>query len=168
MHPETAEFWKAHPEALQATRTDQEDPRVAMERFEAWLLGLPGAPVFVGWPAGFDFTFVYWYLRRFLDRSPLSFSALDIKSYAMALTGLDYADVLKRKLPQRWFGESREGHIALNDALMQGEMFCRMLAERLDQPGLRGAVLVAYGDAESGLAFDYRGGRLRVDLVLPD
>jgi len=37
----------------------------------------PGKPVFVGYPAGFDFLFVYWYLIRFTGESPFSFSALD-------------------------------------------------------------------------------------------
>ncbi len=31
----------------------------------AWVKSLPGTPVFVAYPAGFDFLFVYWYLIRF-------------------------------------------------------------------------------------------------------
>lgn len=168
MHPEQAAFWRDHPEALKATKVDPEEPGAAMARFEEWIGELPGTAVFVGWPAGFDFTFVYWYLRRFLDRSPLSFAALDIKSYAMAMTGLTFGGTVKRRLPARWAGTPRPGHIALNDALMQGEMFCGMLAEQRSRPALRGAVLSRWGDSESGLALRYREGTLRVDLVLPD
>jgi hypothetical protein len=55
-----------------------------------WLKALPGSPVFVGYPAAYDFLFVYWYLMRFVGESPFSHSALDIKTFAMALTGKTY------------------------------------------------------------------------------
>jgi hypothetical protein len=35
--------------------------------------------VFVAYPAGFDFLFMYWYMIRFVGESPFSFSALGIK-----------------------------------------------------------------------------------------
>ena len=62
--------------------------------------GLPGKPVFVAYPAAFDFMFVYWYLIRFAGESPFSHSALDIKTYAMALLGLPYRDAVKRNMPK--------------------------------------------------------------------
>jgi hypothetical protein len=65
-------------------------PETAMRRFVLWLKALPGKPVFVGYPAGFDFLFVYWYLIRFAGESHFSFSALDIKTYAMAMLKKDY------------------------------------------------------------------------------
>jgi len=37
----------------------------------------------VGYPAAFDFLFVYWYLIRFTGESPFSHSALDLKTYAV-------------------------------------------------------------------------------------
>ena len=40
----------------------------AMQRYVAWLKALPGKPVFVGYPAGFDFLFliitIVYFLRR--------------------------------------------------------------------------------------------------------
>ena len=60
-------------------------PETATRRYVIWLKALPGKPVFVGYPAGFDFLFVYWYLIRFAGESPFSFSALDIKTYAIAV-----------------------------------------------------------------------------------
>ena len=67
-----------------ACRSDLRDPAEAMPAYVAWLKALPGKPVFVAYPAGFDFLFVYWYLIRFAGESPFSFSALDIKTFAMA------------------------------------------------------------------------------------
>jgi hypothetical protein len=83
--PKTAEWWAQQPEAWAACRQELEMPERAMRRYVLWLKALPGKPVFVGYPAGFDFLFVYWYLIRFVGESPFSFSVLDIKTYAMAL-----------------------------------------------------------------------------------
>jgi hypothetical protein len=128
-HPETMAWWGQHPDAFAATRTDQEPPEPAMRRYVAWLKALPGKPVFVAYPAGFDFLFVYWYLIRFVGESPFSFSALDVKTYAMALLRTDYREAVKRNMPKRWFDPLQHTHVALDDALEQGALFCNMLAE---------------------------------------
>ena len=94
-----------------------------------WLEALPGKPVFVGYPASYDFLFVYWYLVRFTGHSPFSFSALDIKTYAMAMLGTEYRQSVKRNMPKRWFDETPHSHVALDDAIEQGLLFCNMLAE---------------------------------------
>ncbi|WP_433825742.1 exonuclease [Actinoplanes sp. CA-015351] len=133
-HPDTMAWWATQPEAWAACRADQEDPKSAMVRYRAWLDDLPGNPVFVGYPAAFDFMFVYWYLIRFAERSPFSHSALDIKSFAMALLGTDYRATTKRSMPRRWFSNAPHTHVALDDAIEQGELFCAMLAERSTEP----------------------------------
>jgi hypothetical protein len=124
----TVEFWTKHAEAYAATRTNLERPEVAMPRYVAWLEALPATPVFVAYPAGFDFLFVYWYLIRFAGKSPFSFSALDIKSYAMAMLRCDYRAATKRNMPKRWFDSHPHTHVALDDAIEQGALFCNMLA----------------------------------------
>ncbi len=79
-HPETMAWWQTQPEAWAEHRRDLRDPLEAMKEYVAWVKGLPGKPVFVAYPAGFDFLFMYWYMIRFAGESPFSFSALDIKS----------------------------------------------------------------------------------------
>src|SRR5947209_8140321 len=74
-HPDTMAWWRENQVAFDATRTDMEAPTVAMQRYVDWLKTMPGRPVFVAYPAGFDFLFVYWYLIRFAGESPFSFSA---------------------------------------------------------------------------------------------
>ena len=71
-----------------------------MRRYVAWLDALPGKPVFVAYPAGFDFLFVYWYPMRLAGRSPFSRSALDMKSIAMAQLRKDYRASSKRNMPK--------------------------------------------------------------------
>lgn len=90
---------------------------------------MPGLPVFVGYPAAFDFMFVYWYLIYFAGRSPFSFSALDIKTMAMLQLGKDYRRSTKKNMPKRWFDDLPHNHQALGDAIEQGTLFCNMLAE---------------------------------------
>jgi hypothetical protein len=100
-----------------------------MRDYSAWLAALPGKPVFVGYPAAYDFMFVYWYLIRFTGESPFSHSALDIKTLAMALLGGGYREATKNRMPKRWFDDLPHTHVALDDALGQGALFCNMLAE---------------------------------------
>ena len=136
-HPKTAAWWAQNPEAWAACRTNLEEPGPAMLRYVAWLKTLPGKTVFVGYPASFDFLFVYWYLLRFAGESPFTHQALDIKSYAMAVLGNLYCQSTKKQMPARWFDPAPHTHVALDDAIEQGALFCNMLRENLEsrKPG---------------------------------
>lgn len=127
--PDTMNWWQQFPEAYAATRVDPEEPAAALQRYTGWLEKLPGKPVFVAYPAGFDFMYVYWYLIRFTGKSPFSFAALDMKTYAMALLQCGYRDVSKKTMPRRWFDDLPHTHHALDDAIEQGAIFCNMLRE---------------------------------------
>ena len=126
-HPDTAAWWATQPEAWAACRTHLEPPAAAMARYVAWLNALPGKPVFVAYPAGFDFLFVYWYLLRFVGSSPFSHAALDIKTFAMAVLKTDYRASSKQRMPAAWFDPLPHSHVALDDAIEQGALFCNML-----------------------------------------
>jgi hypothetical protein len=62
-------------------------------------------------------------------QKPVSHSALDIKTLAMALLGSGYRDATKRNMPACWFDPLPHTHKALDDALEQGALFCNILAE---------------------------------------
>ena len=128
--PKTMEWWKSQPQAWAACRTNPCEPGTVMPEYLAWLKSLPGTPVFVAYPAAFDFMFVQWYLIRFTGESPFAHAALDIKSYAMALLGSDYRAAGKRSMPRDWFDDFPHTHVALDDAKEQGALFCNMLAYR--------------------------------------
>ena len=129
--PQTMAWWQEHAEAWRACRRDLQAPEAAMRNYLAWLKQLPARPVFVAYPAAYDFMFVYWYLMRFAGESPFAHSALDIKTYAMALLKRPYRDSTKQHMPRRWFDELPHTHHALDDAIEQGALFCNMLAENL-------------------------------------
>jgi hypothetical protein len=126
--PDTMAFWAKNPEAFEASRVNPLAARVVMPDYREWLENLPGKPVFVGYPASYDFMFVYWYLMRFAGKSPFSFAALDIKSYAMAILGTTFKDTSKRKMPKVWFDDlPKHSHKSLGDAIEQGKLFLKIV-----------------------------------------
>ena len=135
--PRTAEFWRQNPQAWEACRKDARPPEQVMPEYARWVKSLRGKPVFVSYPAAFDFLFVYWYMIRFAGESPFSHSALDIKTYAMALMHTGYRDSTKRNMPRRWFDDLPHTHVALDDAIGQGALFCNMLADNRKRPQVR-------------------------------
>lgn len=130
-HPTTAAFWRSEPLAWAACRESPVAPEQAMKDYVKWIAQLcaqHSAPVFVGYPAGFDFTFVFWYLQHFTGGSPFSWSALDMKTFGMALSGLPFKQTIKPKLPTEWLPEDLpHTHIALDDAREQAHIFAQML-----------------------------------------
>ena len=128
-HPDTMAWWKTQPEAWESARQNPLPPEEAMRNYLAWIKALPGTPVFVAYPAAFDFMFVCWYLNRFAGENPFGWHALDIKTFAMALTGRDFLNTVKRNMPRDWFDDLPYTHKALDDAVSQGALFCNMLAE---------------------------------------
>ncbi len=138
-NPVTMEWWKQFPQAWEACRRDVRPPEVVMREYLAWLKALPGQPVFVGWPVSWDFMWIYWYLVRFTGERPFRESALDVRSYAMALRGSEFQRTTRTYLPKRWFDANLpHTHVALDDALEQGALFCNMLAENARTPEKRG------------------------------
>jgi hypothetical protein len=129
-HPGTMAWWRSQPDAWNACRHDPQPPDIAMQRYAAWVHALPGKPVFVAYPAAFDFMFVYWYLMRFVGESPFGHAALDIRTYAMAMLKRPYRKSTKRHMPTHWFDKLPHTHQALDDAIEQGALFCNMLAEQ--------------------------------------
>lgn len=131
--PDTMEFWAKNKIAYEATRQDMVEPRQATEQFVSWVNDLSGKPVFVGYPATFDFLFTYWYIKHFGYDSPFSFSALDIKTYACAMMKTEYRQSTKKNMPKRWFPATPHTHVALDDAVEQGQLFINMLRENTNK-----------------------------------
>lgn len=126
--PDTMNWWAKHPGEWDACRLLPQDPEFVMMKFVKWVEGFSGKPALVAYPAGYDFMFVYWYMMRFAKRSPFSFSAIDIKSFAMALLKKPYRQCSKRNMPKNWFDENvQHSHVAVQDAREQGRLFLNML-----------------------------------------
>ena len=129
--PDTMAFWAEWPEAYAITRENVVNPEIAMKDFVEWLKGLEN-PVFVFYPTKFDGLFLYYFLYRFgglkFINSP---DTIDIKTYALNLLGeTSTTRAGKRDWPKRWKTKKRHKHVAISDAIEQGESFMKMLAER--------------------------------------
>ena len=129
----TMQWWSTQKEAWEACRKNLEEPVLAMKRYVKWLKSLDGKPVFVGYPAGFDFMYIYWYLIKFAGESPFTYLACDIKSYAQAVLKKPFYDVTKNTMPKEWFDTCDKTHVALDDAIEQGLLFCNMVKQNLEQ-----------------------------------
>ena len=128
----TMDWWSSQGDAYSKTRVDIQPPEVGIKKFVDWVRTFEGSPVFVGYPATFDFMFVYYYIIKFLgpETSPFSFSALDIKSFAMARLGSTFRGTTKRNMPRHWFRDTgSHTHVAIEDAIEQGHLFCNILRE---------------------------------------
>lgn len=131
---ETMKWWETQPEAWKICRENPESPAAAMRNYYDWLNSFKMRPVFVGYPAAYDFMWVYWYLIRFVGASPFSHSALDIKTMAMTMLKKPYRESIKSNMPKKWFDNLPHTHKAVDDALEQGALFCNMLAELKRKP----------------------------------
>jgi DNA polymerase III alpha subunit (gram-positive type) len=127
--PDTARWWLSQPEAWAEVQRDRQEPEKAMVAFSRWVDEHSSKPVFVGYPAGFDFLFTYWYLIKFTGKSPFSFYALDTKTLAMAALKCNYRDAVTRNFPKMWFSDDPHTHVAVEDAIEQGRMFCKILKQ---------------------------------------
>lgn len=123
----TMEWWKKEQEAWNASRKNLQNPESAFKEYLQWLKKLPGSPVFVAYPLAFDFMWIYWYLIRFTGESPFSHSGIDIRTYAMSMLKRDYTNSAKRHMPKEWFDDLPHTHLAIDDAVEQGALFCNML-----------------------------------------
>ncbi len=126
-HPVTEAWWaKQSRAAYEACRTQPRPPESAIPEFLLWVQSTTrnALPVFVAWPVAFDFPFVDHYLRRFAGANPFGYKALDIQSLAMGVLGeSDYLRLHKCRLPRHWIPDKPHTHVALDDAIEQGELF---------------------------------------------
>lgn len=127
--PDTMQFWALNQKYYDLTRTWTQHPKEAMTHFVEWVESFDGKPVGVAMPAGFDFTWLWWYSKKFVGRSPFSFSCIDMKTMAMCLIKKPYRDSTKRNWPRHWFSKLPHTHQAEEDAREQGLTFIAMLKD---------------------------------------
>jgi hypothetical protein len=127
------------PEALAVSGLDRErllsegaEPAVALAEFTDWVREVSteaGAqPVMCGYPASYDWTFLYWYLIRFTGASPFGHSGcLDMKTLYATKAGLPLRAVAKGTMPRELLSRRRHTHHALDDAVEQAELFANLM-----------------------------------------
>jgi len=131
--PETMKFWARFPEAYARTRENCIDPAQAFIEFRDWCNGLKsnGPPIFMVYPGRFDMRFIDWYSLSFIGESLLGRSSIDLKSYAYATMKIPFRRCIKRNFPKKWFTNRPHTHIAIDDAIEQGELGVNMIRHNL-------------------------------------
>ncbi len=124
---------KADPKALEVTGlsieqllVEGEEPEAAMKRLASWLgaaVGPTMTPVFVGFNAAFDWSFVNYYFHRFCGNNPFGFAALDIKSLYMGAAHCSLGETKSSRMQQQLRAHTKGDHDALHDAVHQAELF---------------------------------------------
>ena len=106
-----------------------EEPRAAFERFRDWAVTAAGGGplVFVGFNAGFDWSFVNWHFHTYMGENPFGFAPLDIKSFYMGFAGCSWGETMSSRMPAEFRVEPDKRHNALADAVAQAEVFERLL-----------------------------------------
>ncbi|MFJ9894602.1 exonuclease [Streptomyces sp. NPDC091280] len=135
LRPISAEFV---PEALAVSGLDRErlgregaEPAAALGEFTDWVraVSVGAQPVMCGYPASYDWMFLYWYLIRFTGASPFGHSGcLDMKTLYAAKARLPLRAVAKGTMPRKLLSRRRHTHHALDDAIEQAELFANLMA----------------------------------------
>lgn len=123
----------ADPKALEVTglsldqlERDGKDPVSAMGAFRDWVIqraGTEAIPVFVGFNAAFDWSFINYYFHRYLGENPFGFAALDIKSMYMGAARSSWSQTRSSQIAAALLPTLQGDHDALHDAQYQAELF---------------------------------------------
>ena len=126
------------PKALEVTGFSLEnlreiglEPKEAMMQLNDWLLTTDDSknlPIFVGFNAPFDWSFINYYFHRFLGNNPFGYTAIDIKSVYMGVTQCNWNETGSSKIEKRLKPASKPDHNALHDAKYQAELY-RLLCD---------------------------------------
>ena len=131
----------ADPKALEVTglsldRLEREglEPSIGMKKFGEWVtksVGSSGIPVFVGFNAPFDWSFINYYFHRYIGENPFGFTALDIKSMYMGAAKSTWLGTKSSKISSILHPTLKGDRDALHDALYQAELF--RLIQKMNQ-----------------------------------
>jgi len=104
-------------------------PKQAMLKFENWIKGVSGEnkPVFVAFPATFDWMYVNYYFKKFLGRNPFEARVLEMKSYFAGKMGLNIEEATRDKLFEMFPTKIKHTHNALDDAIAYAESFEKLM-----------------------------------------
>lgn len=130
---DTIEWWNKHPEAWQEVTTDVHSADEVIKSFYAWVVSLGATPVFVASPIVFDYSFVHWYLHRFIGNNPFEdYSGvqrtLDLASFTAGRLNAPLSRARRSQLADKYKeGMPPHSHKAIDDARGYGVLLRNIL-----------------------------------------
>jgi DNA polymerase III epsilon subunit-like protein len=106
------------------------EPHAALQQFANWIrqVAVDALPVFVGFNAAFDWSFINYYFMKFLGHNPFGHTALDIKSFYMAVEHCDWSSTSRLAINPKFLSQDfTHTHNALDDAIEQAAIFEKLL-----------------------------------------
>lgn len=106
----------------------------ALLGFRAWIddVSIGRSPVFVGFNAPFDWSFINWYFHEFLSDNPFGPSGLDIKAYYCGIAGTNWSETRSSSIKKRLGLPDTHEHHALADAVEQALLFVAIIERRAE------------------------------------
>ena len=132
-HPDTMEWWEKQGDAWDKAREDARTPVRVIVEFKDWLMQPEWkgrAKSFVGYPVGYDYMWVSWYMSEFLGSDePFNHSGIDIKTLGMLIMGKGFRQMSKRIVVKKIKAKmsKKHSHVAVEDAIEQGELFFQII-----------------------------------------
>ena len=121
------------PDAMKVNKLSLDDlhltgvkPNEAMIQFEDWVKSLckdGEKPIFVGFNAAFDWSFINYYFHKYIDRNPFGVAPLDIKSMFLGAYKGSWRDTRYSEIKNKLKPTKSNNHNALIDAQAQAEIF---------------------------------------------
>ena len=139
--PYTMKWWETQGDLYEKNRVGTLPPNIVMDKINRQIQALRnqlGYPMFVAYPAGFDWMFIRWYAESFCQKPHVftTSACLDIKSYAAGVLDSYYRNTTKRNMPKEWFkGLPKHTHEAKDDAIEQGMLYFNIKKWRRERVG---------------------------------
>lgn len=130
--PTTMKWWEDFPGAYATHRQNTVRPVEAMIAFEHWIESFGRKPIFIAWPAAFDFAFINSYFWQYRGDNPFGYSPVCMKNYALGMTR-NIQGILghREEFPEGFVIKPEAvglmSHVALHDAWVQALMLINML-----------------------------------------
>lgn len=130
---EEFEYEALHVNGLDRKRLTREGcpPEIAMDRAGKWIDEVSGdnRPIFVAYPAAFDWMWVHWYFTKFTKLgSPFGHAGcFDLKTAVAAKGRTPISMASKSQLPKTLQSDLPHTHNALDDALEQANIFFKLM-----------------------------------------
>lgn len=127
IHQDFKKFWKEKSKTWQRINHNQQSPNDAINNYKAWLKGLEAKTTLVAYSSQNVWSFLNYYFNVFSrGGNPFGYSAIDMKSLAMAKLNSEFRKCSRNNFPEEWFQGQESVKSTLDKAKNQAAMFIQI------------------------------------------